>query len=124
MAVTIPHVHCDLPTSPTTTIATFAYDTAVLATDCDPAVASQELQTHVFAIQIWLLTWRMRANTLKSVHVTFTTRSGTCPPVHMNNVQHLDRKLIWIHHIFTEWKHLGVTLTKMYWLLGENHNSL
>jgi hypothetical protein len=29
----------DLPTSPTTTIATFAYDTAVLATDSDPALA-------------------------------------------------------------------------------------
>jgi hypothetical protein len=31
---------------------------------------------------------------------------------------HLDRKLTWQHHIFTKRKHLGVTLTKMYWLLG------
>jgi hypothetical protein len=30
---------------------------------------------------------------------------------------HLDRKLTWQHHIFTKRKHLGVTLTKMYWLL-------
>jgi hypothetical protein len=43
----------DLPTS-TTTIATFADDTAVLATDSDPAIASQKLQTHLLAIQIWL----------------------------------------------------------------------
>jgi hypothetical protein len=95
----------DLPTSPTTTIATFADDTAVLATDSDPAVASQKLQTHLLTIQIWLQKWRMQANALESVHVTFTTRNGTCPPVHMNNVQlpckdhvkylglHLDRKL-------------------------------
>jgi hypothetical protein len=31
---------------------------------------------------------------------------------------HLDRKLTWQHHIFTKRTHLGVTLTKMYWLLG------
>jgi hypothetical protein len=94
----------DLPTSPTN-IGTFADDTAFLATDSDPAVASQKLQTHLLAIQVWLQKWRMQANALESVHVTFTTRSGTCPPVHMNNVQlpcedhvkylelHLNRKL-------------------------------
>jgi hypothetical protein len=72
----------------------------------------------------------MQANDHKSVHVTFTTRSGTCPPVHMNNVQipcedhvkylglHLDRKLTWQNYIFAKRKHLGVTLTKMYWFLG------
>jgi hypothetical protein len=41
----------DLPTSPTITIARFADDTVVLATDSDPAVASQRLQTHLFANQ-------------------------------------------------------------------------
>jgi hypothetical protein len=47
----------------------------------------------------------------------------------MNNVQlpcadqvkylelHLDRKLTWHHYIFTKRKQLGLTLTKMYWLL-------
>jgi hypothetical protein len=77
----------DLPTSPTTTTDIFADDTAVLATDSDPAVAFQKFQTHLLAIQIWLQKWRMQAHALKSVHVTFTARSGTCPPVHMNNVQ-------------------------------------
>jgi hypothetical protein len=50
----------------------------------------------------------------------------------MNNVQlpcedhvkyvglYLDKELTWQHHIFTKRKHLGVTLTKMYWLLGRN----
>jgi hypothetical protein len=42
----------DLPASPTITIATLADDTAVLASDSDPAVASQKLQTHLLAIQI------------------------------------------------------------------------
>jgi hypothetical protein len=53
-----------------------------------------------------------------------------CPLVHIKNVQlsqeedvkylglHLDRRLTWHKHIFVRWKQLGITLTKMYWLLG------
>jgi hypothetical protein len=79
----------------------------------------------------------MQTNPLKSVHITFTTRTGKCPPVHMNDMQlpcaeqvkyfglHLDCKLTWRHHIFTKRKQLGLTLTKMYWLLGRrSHLSL
>jgi hypothetical protein len=64
--------------------------------------------------------------------VTFTTRRDSCPPVHINDVQipqenhvkylglHLDRHLTWrAHtHIFSNRKQLGLSLTKMYWLLG------
>jgi hypothetical protein len=65
-----------------------------------------------------------------SIHVTFTTRRETCPPVHINSVQlpqeedvkylglHLDRRLTWHKHIFAKRKQLGITLTKLYWLLG------
>jgi hypothetical protein len=100
--------------------------------DSDPATASQKLQSHLNAIQAWLHKWRVQTNALKSVHITFTTRTGMCPPVHMNKVQlpcadqvkylglHLDRKLTWHHHIFTNRKQLGLTLTKMYWLLGRS----
>jgi hypothetical protein len=31
---------------------------------------------------------------------------------------HLDHRLTWRNHIFTKRKELGITLTKMYWLLG------
>jgi hypothetical protein len=31
---------------------------------------------------------------------------------------HLDRRLTWRKHIFTKRKQLGLTLTKMHWLLG------
>jgi hypothetical protein len=44
----------DLPTSPDSITATFADDTAVVATDSDPAIASQKLQTTLLAIQSWL----------------------------------------------------------------------
>jgi hypothetical protein len=102
----------DLPTSPVTTIATVADDTAILALDSDPAIASQKLQTHLNAIQTWLHKWCMQANTLKSVHVTLTTRPCTD---HVKYLElHLDRKL------FTKRKQLGLPLTKMYWLLGRS----
>jgi hypothetical protein len=47
------------------------------------------------------------------------------PPVHINNVQLPPRRcqVSWatpghLAHIFTKWKQLGITLTKIYWLLG------
>jgi hypothetical protein len=63
------------------------------------------------------------------VHVTFTIRKETCPPVHINKVHvpqqnvtylglHLDRRLTLRKHTSTNRKELGMTLTKMYWLLG------
>jgi hypothetical protein len=124
----------DLPTSPESTTATFDDDTAVVAVDSGPAIASQKLQTDLFAIQNWLKKkWRLKANESESIHVTFTTGRETCPPsppVHINNVKlpreddvkylglHLDRRLTWQKHIFAKQKQLGITLTKMYWLLG------
>jgi hypothetical protein len=44
----------DLPISPETTLVTFADDTAVIATNNDPAIASSKLQTNLLAIQSWL----------------------------------------------------------------------
>jgi hypothetical protein len=76
----------DLPIPPETS-ATFADDTAVIATDNDPDIASSKIQANLLAIQSWLAKWRMKANGSKSTHITFTTRRGTCPPVHINNVQ-------------------------------------
>jgi hypothetical protein len=77
----------DLPTSPDATIATFADDTATLATDSDLATASQKLQTSLLAIQHWLTKWRLKANNSKSTHVTLTTHRATCPGVHIYNEQ-------------------------------------
>jgi hypothetical protein len=111
--------------------------------DSDSAIASQKLQTDLLAIQNCFKNWRMKANGSKSIHVTFTARREMCPTVHINSVQlpqeedmkylglHLDRRLNWHKHIFTRrlnWhkhiftkrKELGITLTKMYWLLGHN----
>jgi hypothetical protein len=95
----------DLQTSLESKTATSADDTAVVAMmDSDPAIASQKPQTELLAIQDWFKKLRMKANECKSIHVTFTKRRKTSPPVNINSVQlsqddvrylglHLDRRL-------------------------------
>jgi hypothetical protein len=71
----------------------FADDTAVLATDSDPGIASQELQTDLDEIRKWLKRWRIKANESKSAQVIFATRRETYPPVHTNNVSFFTKKM-------------------------------
>jgi hypothetical protein len=40
-----------------------------------------------------------------------------CNNVHLYGAV-LDKRLTWHKHIFTKRKHLGITLTKLYWLIG------
>lgn len=120
----------DLPTLNSTVTATFADDTVILASDDDHIIASNKLQNGLNGIQEWLKKWRMKANENKSVHVTFTLRRSTCPPVTLNNNylpqaddakylgMHLDRRLTWRKHIWTKRKQLGIKLIKLNWLIG------
>lgn len=120
----------DLPTTSLTTVATYADDTAVLASHIDPSTASRYLQDNLNKIQDWLKKWRLKANESKSMHITFTMRKGSCPPVIINNCQlpqandvkylgmHLDRRLTWHKHIITKRKQLGLKLSQMYWIIG------
>jgi hypothetical protein len=62
--------------------ATFAYYTAVLATESDLGTASQKLQTNLDPVQKQLKKWRIQSGECKAVHVTFTTRRETCPADH------------------------------------------
>lgn len=120
----------DLPTSNHTIISTFADDTAVLASHSNANLASTHLQQHLNKIENWMSLWRIKANETKSIHVTFTMKKDTCPPVTLNNHQlpqaeeakylgmHLDRRLTWRKHIFTKRKQLGLKFQNMYWLIG------
>lgn len=120
----------DLPTSPGIITATFADDTAILASNSNPKTASELLQKNLNQIQHWLKKWRIKINESKSTHVTFTNRNETCPPVRLNKQEipqadevkylgmHLDRRLTWKKHIFTKRKQLGYKLSKLYWLIG------
>jgi hypothetical protein len=83
-----------LPTSLESITANFADDTAVLATDSDPVIASHKLQTNLLALQNRSKNWRMKANGYKSIHVTFTTRREMCSfPVHINNANFAKKKI-------------------------------
>jgi hypothetical protein len=120
----------DLPTTEKTMTATYADDTAVLATHMDPVIAVRYLQEHLQDIQKWLKKWKIRVNESKSVQITFTMKRGICPSVALNDIQlpqadeaqylgiHLDRRLTWRKHIYTKRKQLGLKLQQLYWLIG------
>ncbi|GBP60527.1 RNA-directed DNA polymerase from mobile element jockey [Eumeta japonica] len=124
----------DIPTHEETITATYADDTALLSVDKDPSTASAKLQAHVFKVENWLDKWRIRVNQGKSVHVTFTLRRETCPPIKLHNEEipqsedakylgmHLDRRLTWRKHIWTKRKQLDTQLRSMYWLMGRKSN--
>jgi hypothetical protein len=60
-----------------TTTATFTDNTAILATNEEPAVAPVELQATVSKID-WANKWRIEINKSKSTHITFTLCNKTC----------------------------------------------
>jgi hypothetical protein len=119
----------DLPTSLESNTTTSADNTAVLATESDPAITSHKLHTNLLAIQNWFKKWRMKSNGSKSVHVTSTHKENYVPQSISTTCNspredvkylglNLDRKFTWHKHIFAKQKQLGITLTKMFWLLG------
>jgi retron-type reverse transcriptase len=57
----------DLPTLATSTTATLADDTAILAVHEEPTESTRSLQLHLTEIQSWLRKWRKKANESKSV---------------------------------------------------------
>lgn len=121
----------DIPVRDDVTIASFADDTALLASHENPIIASHLLQSELDELSEWLINWRVKVNENKSTHVTFTTRHDTCPPVSLNNVlipqsdevkylgMHLDRKLIWRSHIWNKRQYLNLKCRKLSWLLNK-----
>ncbi|KMQ93693.1 reverse transcriptase [Lasius niger] len=90
----------DLPVRKQTTTATFADDTAIMASHVDPKIATENLQESIKQIQTWLKTWRIKVNEQKSVHVTFTLKKKICPPIMINNMQipqHKSTKYLGMH---------------------------
>lgn len=120
----------DLPTTDKVVTATYADDTACLASDKTPEIASQKLQVHLDKIDQWLEKWRIKASVTKSVQITFTLRKGDCPPVTMRGEPlpnetsvkylglHLDRRLTWENHIKKKRKEADIRWNSLQWLIG------
>jgi len=118
--------NAELPVSDHTLTATYADDTAILASHTDPLNAGRHLQQHLDKLEHWLKRWRIGTNESKSTHITFTLRSGECPAVHLNGTIipqgtiikylgiNLDRRLKWKSHIQNKRKQLGLLLQRMY----------
>jgi Reverse transcriptase (RNA-dependent DNA polymerase) len=100
----------DLPSHPSTTLHTFADDTCILAPHEDPDQASSLLQNHLHSLETWFRRWRIKINTAKCQHITFTLRRATCPPVYINQTSlpvtdvvrylglYIDKRLTWNPH--------------------------
>lgn len=69
----------DVPQHGKTKIATFAYDTCIIAQHEYPELASIYLQKHLDVVQYRFELWRFTINNSKSVHITFTIRKSLCP---------------------------------------------
>jgi hypothetical protein len=119
----------DIQTRNDTVIATFADDTAILASNEDPQTASQSLETHLNHLEAWLNNWRVRVNKTKSAHITFTNRRIDYPDVTINGTQLpvtnevkylgliLDQKLTWRPHITAKKTQINLKLRQMHWLI-------
>lgn len=119
----------DMPTRNDTITATFADDVAILAQAENPEEAATGLQNHLNELQGWMNKWRIKVNTEKSQHITFTLRRKQCPPLFLNNdriptkssVRYLglliDNRLTWQEHIKTKRLTLNNRLKTLYRLL-------
>uniref|UniRef100_A0A2S2Q1W5 Putative RNA-directed DNA polymerase n=1 Tax=Sipha flava TaxID=143950 RepID=A0A2S2Q1W5_9HEMI len=104
----------DQPTLADTLVADYADDKAIMSMHVNPDIASATLQLHLDLMADWYKKWRVKINSTKSVHITFTLKLGHCPNVSINNTQiptsdavkylglHLDKRLTWNNHIKTK----------------------
>lgn len=126
---------CDIPDLDENIIATFADDTAIIATGVTHEEAIRKVQSAVTTIFNWTVKWRIKLNETKSVHVDFTNKNINHQAVFINNIiipyentakylgMTLDAKLRWKAHVKKKRDELEIRYRNMYWLLGR-HSSL
>ena len=122
----------DIPQSEEIHIATFADDTAILATGKTIEESTSKLQGTINRIHNWTSNWRIKLNESKSIHINFSNKNLQNLPIFINQQvipysntakylgMTLDTKLKWKEHVKIKRKELDLKLRKMYWLLGRN----
>ena len=120
----------DLPINMSTTTATFADDTAILACGHSIEESIPKLQEAATGVFQWARKWKIKLQETKSVVVNFTNKDIVNRPITINNkeVPHantakylgmtMDTKLRWKHHAKKKREELDIKYRKMYWLLG------
>lgn len=120
----------DMPVVDNVMVATYADDTAVIATSEFPDEASLFVQNEINELDQWLRKWNVKVNCEKSQHITFTLRRNHCPSIDLNGstiprsetVKYLgmtlDRRLTWKTHIKNKREQLKIKTKKLYWLIG------
>lgn len=120
----------DMPVSEDVTVATYADDTAILATSKCHLNASNKIQRQLSMMQEWYNKWNIKINAEKSGHVSFSLRKDECPPPTFNGAViqstssvkylglHIDKRLTWNGHIRMKRQQLNIKTKRMHWLLG------
>lgn len=122
----------DLPVIDDGLSGTFADDTAFLCSHKDATEASRRLQVHLNNVYQWCTRWKIKVNSSKSSHISFTLNKSDCPPVSFggetlpqyNTIKylglHLDRRLTFRDHIKAKRKELNIKRKKLYYILNKN----
>jgi hypothetical protein len=88
----------DLPTNNNTTKATSADDTALLATNIDPALASQQQHYHLGLLQEWCDKWKIKINQTESSQVLLQQNAKTAHLLQSTiyKYQYRKKSIIWV----------------------------
>jgi len=120
----------DLPELPSATTATFADDTALLASSPNYHTAVADFQSALTTVHNWTSRWKIHLNSDKSVNTTFTLRPHPHQPVLLDQTVipykptvkylgiHLDERLTYAHHIRTKRRELDLRFRRLSWLLA------
>jgi len=123
-----------IPVNQFTLIGTYADDAAILASNSDTAIASQQIQTHLNTLMSWFNKLGIKINESKSSHITFSLRPQDFLPITLNHstipyrtkVKYLgltlDRILTWGPHLKDKRKKLNSRLYLLRPLLRSNMN--